>query len=132
MTDNTLDIEQPEALLAYLRQTGRIGADEQPVITKLALGVSNRTVLVERPSGEAWVLKQALAKLRVKVDWFTSPERVRAEALGLRWLPELTPPGTITPLVFDDFSVYLIAMQAVPKPHENWKLMLLDNRLELD
>jgi 5-methylthioribose kinase len=132
MTDNTLDIEQPEALLAYLRQTGRIGQNEQPMMTTLALGVSNRTVLVERPSGEAWVLKQALAKLRVKVDWFTSPERVRAEALGLRWLAELTPPETITPLVFEDFDVYLIAMQAVPRPHENWKLMLLNNRLQLD
>ena len=72
----SLDIEQPDALLAYLREQGHIAATEQPLIRILAGGVSNRTVLVERPTGEAWVVKQALAKLRVQVDWFSSPERI--------------------------------------------------------
>src|SRR3712207_9220852 len=81
-----LDIEQPGALLSYLRGTGRIGEEEDPVVHVLAGGISNRTGLVERPTGEAWVLKQALVKLRVPVDWFSDPERVHREALGLRWL----------------------------------------------
>lgn len=124
------DIEQPDALLAYLRDQGRIAADEQPLIHILAGGVSNRTVWVERPGGEAWVLKQALAKLRVSVDWFSSPERVHREALGLRWLAQLAPPGTITPFVFEDHTHHLLAMQAVPHPHDNWKSLLLAGRLE--
>jgi len=127
----TFDIEQPDALLAYLRDTGRIGADEQPTIRNLAGGVSNRTVLVERPSGEAWVLKQALEKLRVAVDWFSSPERIHREALGLRWLAQLAPEGTITPLIFEDFEHHLLAMSAVRQPHENWKTMLLRGELDL-
>src|SRR5215217_6452469 len=106
-----LDIEQPGAL---------------------AGGVSNRTVLVERLSGEAWVVKQALAKLRVQVDWFSSPERIHREALGMRWLEEIAPPGTTTPLVFEDHAHHLLGMEAVPQPHENWKMMLLAGRLELD
>jgi len=89
-------------------------------------------VLVERPGGDAWVLKQALEKLRVKVDWFAPPERVHREALGLRWLDKLAPPGTITPLVFEDFEHHLIAMQAVPQPHQNWKTMLLAGDLHMD
>src|SRR5690242_4514482 len=93
-----LDIERPEALLAYLRRAGHIPADEQPVIRNLAGGVSNRTVLVERPSGEAWVLKQALKKLRVAVEWYSSPERIHREALGMQWLARLAPPGTSTRL----------------------------------
>src|SRR5216117_1854606 len=84
-----LDIEDPPALLAYLRDTGRIEPGEQPAVRTLAGGVSNKTVLVERPNGEAWVLKQALPKLRVKVDWFSSPERVHREAAAIRWLTEL-------------------------------------------
>jgi aminoglycoside phosphotransferase (APT) family kinase protein len=128
----TLDIEQPAALLAYLRQAGHIGPDETPSLRVLAGGVSNRTVWVERASGEAWVLKQALAKLRVPVDWFSSPERVHREAMGLRRLVELAPPGTITPLVFEDHTAHLIAMQAVPQPHANWKTLLLAGRLEAD
>ncbi len=126
----TLDIEQHHQLLGYLRETRQIAADETPVIQTLAGGVSNRTVLVERLSGEAWVLKQALAKLRVQVDWFSPPERVHREALGLRWLEQLAPPGTITPLVFEDFEHHLIAMQAVPRPHRNWKTMLLEGELQ--
>src|SRR5579884_3962460 len=80
--DHELNIEQPPDLIAYLRATARIGPGETPEVRVLAGGVSNRTVLVARASGEAWVLKQALAKLRVQVDWFSSPERGRREALG--------------------------------------------------
>ncbi len=127
-----LDIEQPGALLAYLRETGRIDPAEEPAIRVLTGGVSNRTVLVERSTGEAWVVKQALAKLRVQVDWFSPPERIHREALGLRWLERIAPPSTTTPLVFEDHDVHLMAMQAVPQPHENWKTLLLAGRLEID
>jgi 5-methylthioribose kinase len=125
-----LDIEAPAALVAYLRDTGRIAPDETPVVHNLAGGVSNKTVLVERPTGESWVLKQALPKLRVKVDWFSDPARIRREALALQWLPKLAPEGSITPLVFEDPDHFLLAMEAVPQPHENWKTMLLSGRIE--
>lgn len=125
-----LDIENPADLLAYLRRMGHIAADETPRLRTLAGGVSNRTVWVTRPSGEAWVLKQALSKLRVPVDWFSSPLRVHREALGLRYLAELAPPGTIPPLVFEDHPAHLIAMQAVPEPHANWKTLLLAGQLD--
>jgi tRNA A-37 threonylcarbamoyl transferase component Bud32 len=88
-------------------------------------GVSNRTVWLERPDGEAWVIKQALAKLRVAEDWFSDPQRIHREALGLTWLERLTPPGSITPLLFEDATHHLLAMRAVPRPHENWKNLLL-------
>lgn len=126
-----IDIERHDQLIAYLRATGRIAFDETPVCRTLAGGVSNRTVCVERPGGEGWVLKQALAKLRVKVDWFSDPARIHREALGLEHLARLAPPGTITPLVFEDESQHLLAMQAVPQPHENWKTMLLAGGLEM-
>ena len=122
---DALDIEDAPALLDYLQRTGRIASGEQPRIAILQGGVSNRTVWVERESGEAWVLKQALAKLRVPVDWFSSPERIHREALGLEWLARLAPPGSIAPLLFEDRERYLLAMQAVPEPHANWKTVLL-------
>jgi 5-methylthioribose kinase len=121
----TIDIEYPEALLAYLRQAGRIGWGEQPRIRKLQGGVSNRTVMLERESGEAWVLKQALAKLRVPIDWFSSPERIHREALGLEWLARIAPNDSVTVLLFEDHEQHLLAMNAVPEPYENWKSLLL-------
>lgn len=125
-----LDIEDIAALREYLVRTGRIGRGESVTIRNLAGGVSNRTVLVELASGEAWVLKQALAKLRVAVDWFCDPARIGREALGLRWLEKLAPPGTITPLVFEDPAEHLLAMRAVPRPHQNLKDVLLAGSLD--
>ena len=127
-----LDIENHAQLIAYLRHTARIAPGETPECQTLSGGVSNRTVLVTRSSGEAWVIKQALAKLRVKVDWFSDPARVHREALGLQHLAALAPPGTITPLIFEDKANHLLAMAAVPQPHENWKTMLLAGRVEMD
>ena len=130
--DAELDIERPGELVAYLRATGRIAADETPRVEVLAGGVSNRTVLVERAGGEAWVVKQALAKLRVATDWFSDPRRIEREALGLKYLAEIAPAGAITPLVFEDPAHHLLAMEAVPRPHENWKTVLLAGRVDLE
>jgi 5-methylthioribose kinase len=127
-----LDIEKPGELIAYLRRTGRIGRDEQIQVCVLEGGVSNRMVAVERETGDAWVLRQALEKLRVPVDWFSSPERIHREALGLEWLARIAPPGSTTPLLFEDPGQHLLAMQAVPRPHQNWKTMLLDGIIRLD
>jgi 5-methylthioribose kinase len=126
---DALDIEDVPALLAYLQRTGRIAPGEHPRIEVLQGGVSNRTVWVARESGDAWVLKQALAKLRVPVDWFSSPERIHREALGLEWLARLAPPGSIAPLLFEDRERHLLAMQAVPQPHANWKTLLLGGKI---
>ncbi|MBE2271808.1 MAG: phosphotransferase [Anaerolinea sp.] len=126
-----MDIEQPDQLTSYLRDAKRIGADEALAFRVLEGGVSNKTVWIERATGEAWVIKQCLPKLRVAVDWFTSPERIHREALALYILPRLTPPGTIPALIFEDREHYILAMEAVPQPHENWKHMLLAGRLDM-
>jgi len=70
-----------------------------------------------------------VGKLRVPVDWFSSPERIHREALGLEWLTRLAPPGAIPPLLFEDGERHLLAMQAVPQPHQNWKTVLLGGKI---
>jgi aminoglycoside phosphotransferase (APT) family kinase protein len=128
----TLDIENHASLRDYLLASGRVTESDVLRFSTLAGGVSNRTVLVERSDGPSWVMKQALAKLRTSADWFSDPARVHREALGIRWLTKLAPPGTITPLVFEDFDHHLIAMHAVSLPHENWKAMLMAGNVQLD
>lgn len=120
-----VDIEQPESLLAYLRQTGRLEAQASSRV--LPGGVSNKTVLVTRPAG-SWVIKQALEKLRVKEDWLSDPWRIHREALGLRYLADMLP-GMTPSYLFEDFELHLLAMTAVPQPHYNWKEMLLRGEL---
>ena len=126
-----LDIEDRAALAAYLRATGRVEGGARVDVRVLAGGVSNRTVLVEAPD-VAWVVKQALPQLRVAVEWFASPERSHREALGLSWLAELAPAGSTTPLAWEDRARHIVAMAAVPQPHECWKAMLLAGRVEPD
>ncbi|MCC7498702.1 MAG: phosphotransferase [Bryobacterales bacterium] len=123
------DIEDPGQLLAYLRTCRIIPAREVPRFSVLHGGVSNRTVLVVRPGGEEWVAKQALEKLRVKDDWFSRPERIVTEAAGMEALARIAPPGSITRLIHLDRKDFILIMQAVPRPHENWKSMLLAGRL---
>jgi hypothetical protein len=96
----------------------------------LALSTCNRLVRVERLGGEAWVLKQALPRPTAPGGWCSDPGHIGREAEGLRWLPQLAPPGTIAPLVFEDAEHRLIAMAAVPRPHENWKAMLIEGRVD--
>src|SRR5438552_9941063 len=55
------------------------------------------------------------------------------EAEGLRWLFKLAPEGTIstiTPLLFEDRDHHIIGMAAVAWPHENWKSLLLQGRID--
>ena len=124
-----LNIEEPDALISYLRGREVIENTEQPTVRVLGGGVSGRVVLVKRANGQAWVLKQALPKLRVAVDWFSSPERVHREASALRWLGALGVP--VPALRFEDHTYHLLAMDAVPEPHENWKAMLLSGHLDM-
>lgn len=127
-----MEIDRLDQLKMYLRSTGRIAPNEDPDVEKLPGGVSNRTMLVERPSGERWVLKQALEELRVPVEWTCSPERIYLETLGLRWLEDLAPAGMVPGFLFEDREHYLLAMEAIPEEYENWKAMLLEGQLRFE
>jgi len=126
------DIEDFDGLRDYLTTRGYIKSGETVSFTNLHGGVSNRTVKVTWADGRGWVLKQALAKLRVDVDWFSSPERIGVEAKALRCLNRLAPPGTTPAFIFEDLTQHLMGMEAIPEGHENWKNVLLSGRIISD
>jgi 5-methylthioribose kinase len=114
-----------------LRNQRLLFEHETAEIRKLEGGVSSRTVLVRPENRPAFVVKQALPKLRVAVDWYSDPERIHREARGLEWLANLAPTETITPLLFEDRERHVIAMTAVPEPNLNWKTALLAGDVHL-
>ncbi|MCE0499579.1 MAG: phosphotransferase [Methylacidiphilales bacterium] len=126
-----LDIEQTDDLIDYLRSRGLFKKEENCSAVVLRGGVSNKTVLVKGQT-RSMVVKQALEKLRVSTDWHADPARIEREAIGLRLLERLAPAGAITPLVFEDASLFLLGMEAVPDPHENWKTVLLRSEIADD
>jgi 5-methylthioribose kinase len=127
-----LDIENFDALRQYLTERGDIHVGQEVSFEKLLGGVSNRTVRVSYANGRSWILKQALAKLRVSVDWFSRPERIAVEAAGLRWLNSWAPPGSTPLFIFEDGINHVMAMEAVPEEHENWKSVLLKGQIVSD
>ena len=127
-----IDIEDFDSLRRYLIGRGHIKPDETISLKRLLGGVSNRTVRVGWPDGRGWVLKQALAKLRVDVDWFSDPERIGVEAKATRWLNVLAPKDTTPLFVFEDMPNHLMAMEAIPEESENWKSVLLSGEIVSD
>lgn len=131
MTLPALDIEDPAQAREYLRERGFFRGVEDPAVRVLGGGVSGKAVLVEDRAGGGVVLKQALPKLRVGVDWFSPPDRVHREAAGLRWLRRLEPPGSVPNFLFEDFDRHILAMSAVPSPHANLKEEFMAGRISM-
>jgi 5-methylthioribose kinase len=127
-----LDIENFDVLRDYLTARGCVKLNETVSFCNLRGGVSNRTVKVAWADGRGWVLKQALAKLRVSVDWFSNPDRIGVEAKALRCLNQLAPAGTTPTFIFEDLANHLMAMEAIPEKHENWKSLLLSGQVISD
>ena len=127
-----LDVEDHSSLNTYLHASGKLPHGQTLKHQVLAGGVSNKTVLVTFEDGRVWVIKQALAKLRVKVDWMSDPARIHREAAGMRALLTLAPLGAITGFVFEDFENHVMAMEAVPQPHENLKTLLMAGTIHAD
>ncbi|MBS01654.1 MAG: aminoglycoside phosphotransferase [Gammaproteobacteria bacterium] len=124
-----IDAEDPGELLDYLIARGHLTGASGVTVTNLAGGVSNKTVLVHHPAG-AWVIKQALAQLRVQATWLSDPARIHSEAAGMRALARLIPARHLTRFLFEDADNRLLAMEAVPEPFENFKTQLLSGQIE--
>ncbi|HIG30749.1 MAG TPA: hypothetical protein EYQ50_24280 [Verrucomicrobiales bacterium] len=121
-----MNIENPNELISYLRQNGKISPGEAPLCRTLSGGVSGRTVHLTRLQKPDWVIKQARSRLKVSEDWFADPKRIHIEAKAMQTLGKLLPEGTVPGILFEDFDQHLICMEAVPFPHENWKAQLLN------
>jgi hypothetical protein len=135
----------------YLRETGRLAPGETVRVRRLAGGVSNEVLYVERgdPRLGDFVLKQARPQLRVADPWFCSVERIWREVETLRVccdaLEEAAGGGravgdrlsaigreieaSVPQVLFEDRENYAFAMTAAP-PHDVWKQRLLDGQIE--
>lgn len=135
-----------QSAIAYLRDTGRLSATEPAVARRLAGGVSNEVLYIDRPGGDgpAFVLKQARPQLRVAEPWFSPVERIWREVEVLRLcrraLDETAPffptsaadgdaaagaQAEVPAILFEDKENFCYAMTAAPPDHRTWKVDLL-------
>ena len=128
-----VDIEDLQSLEQYLIRSGQLQSGGKWSAKILSGGVSNKAILFSQPENRIeWVIKQALAKLRVQTDWYCDPGRLLVEYKGMQWLSEVLPEGAVPKPVFMDKARFIMAMTAVPQPHDNLKTLLLSGEIDLD
>lgn len=127
-----VNIEDINSLPIFLQDLGKIEPREKCFMQILKGGVSNKTILFTRGNGEQWVIKQALTKLRVAQDWYCGQERLEIEFKGMQWLSAVLPEGCVPKPVFFNESNHVLAMKAVPQPHDNLKSLLLQGLIDIE
>ena len=113
------------AVRAALMRMGLTDADEIPVITPLAGGVSSFIVRADTRRGPVCV-KQALPELKVASHWTAPLERSYAELDWMRQVGEWLP-GSVPAILGEDRDSHCFAMAwLAPDAHPVWKQQLRD------
>ena len=103
----------PENVPAYLVRRGLLAPGEPISVAELGGGVSNIVLRIE--SGDRrWVLKQSLAKLRVKDDWQSDRARIFREAEAIEALRPVLGSTNLPHVVHVDREDFLFIMTAAP------------------
>lgn len=126
----SLDAQSLPELAQYLDQRPETAPSRVAELLPLGGGVSSSVVWVRLADGRQWVVKQALAKLRVRADWRADPGRAHIEAMALRWFAEWLQPGATPALIFEDEPHNLLCMQAVADPGATLKAALLQRQVD--
>ncbi len=105
----------------YLVGRGLVAAAASIDVAELPGGVSATVIAAESAStGEAFVVKQALERLRVENEWRAKQDRTELEGAALRLCDRLTP-GRVPRLIDNDPSAHVIVMELLPRNAVNWQ-----------
>lgn len=116
-------------LIALLRSTGTI-TSAAPQLTPLSGGVSSEIYLIE-DGARKFVLKRALAKLKVREDWFADVSRNRAEQAFLRYVGGILPAAV--PRLLEGHPEHgFFTMEFLGDGFANWKQQLLGGDADLE
>jgi aminoglycoside phosphotransferase (APT) family kinase protein len=116
-------------LIGQLRSVGLLTGD--PVrLTALPGGVSSEIFLVENGSGR-FVVKQALARLKVRDEWMADVGRNAIEQAFIRAVGKIEPTAVPRLLAVDEKAGWF-AMEYLEAQFINWKTRLLAGHADLD
>jgi len=93
-------------------------------------GVASDIGIVDGPDGP-YVLKRALARLRVTAEWLSDPARSLVEAAALRAMAGIIGQEAVPRVLWTDPGRHEFAMELVPPRLRNWKQDLLADRIDL-
>lgn len=116
-----------EELLRWMVNTGILQPGAIVQFEPLSGGVSSDVIRVQTED-QTFLLKRALPKLRVKEEWFASPERGITERKCLKQLDKIIP-GSVPKVLFHDDRNGLFAMEFLDGASD-WKRHLMQGRLD--
>ncbi len=97
--------------------------NRHPTVELLTGGVSSDVLLINS-GGEAFVLKRALPKLRVKDQWYADVRRNQTEYDCLRFLAHILP-GSVPTVLYHNPRLNYFCMEYLGSEYSNYKTMLL-------
>lgn len=122
-------MNEPAEFLQLLQRDGVVRCADARLVP-LVGGVSCEIYLVE--DGEArFVVKRALAKLRVKADWFADVNRNRYEREFIRYVARFLP-AAVPALREGGTSGNYFAMEYLGVEFRNWKQLMLDGQADAE
>jgi aminoglycoside phosphotransferase (APT) family kinase protein len=121
-------VEPSDQFLDLLRRDGLAKATDTRLIP-LSGGVSSEIYLVE-DGDDRYVVKRALAKLKVKDDWFADVRRNASEYRFIQHVSKFLPNAVPRPRAVHDAAGYF-AMEFLGEGFENWKQLLLTQRCDV-
>ena len=116
------DLPEASRFLEALRRDGHV-RDPLARLTPLSGGVSSELYLVE-DGAEKFVVKRALAKLKVKDNWLADVSRNASEWKYLEYVG-MRMPGAVPRLRFTNRDAGYFGMEFLGGGFVNWKQMLL-------
>ena len=119
------------AVREYLARKGWIDPAAAVDVVPLSGGVSNDVWKI-KGDGFCWVMKKALPKLRVSVDWYSDVGRIEREQEAMSALEPLLAPGTVPRIVHRDPEEHAYVMICAPDGAECWKDRMMAGRMEIE
>lgn len=123
-----IDISERTALVSYLAERKVFKDAGKARIHYFSGGVSG-TVALAAAEEKVLIVKQALAKLKVKADWFSDPARMKIEHDALVVYADIVPGCVPKPVSYDE-KEYIQIREAAPESCPMWKTQLLDGLLD--
>lgn len=94
-------------------------------------GVASDVAIVRDDSGQEFVVKQALPKLKVAADWRCDPARSSQEVEALRVAPSLLGIGVVPRVLWVDAAEHRFAMERIDADLKNWQTQLSAGEVSL-
>jgi 5-methylthioribose kinase len=116
-------------LIDYLDKKNLLNSSSVEVIP-LSGGVSCELLLMD-DGVNRFVLKRALAKLKVKDDWYADVNRNRIEQQYLKYVEGILP-GAVPTIRYTDNEHHFFCMEMLEGGLTNWKELLMNGQIDVE